>query len=312
MEVGRRAPPVPVLEEGGDHVGLDRAGPEERDVDDEVLEPLGTELADELALAGALDLEAAEGVGRPDEPVGRLVVERHLVLVVEVDLDAVDPGDLGERVGHRRLHPDAEDVELEQAEGLDVVLVELAHREAEAALLDGGAVEEGRVGQQDPARVEGDVPRQPVEGLDEVEEAGQPRAVEPTGAQLGQVGDGVAGVAGPDVREGGGDLVDLAGGHPEGRADVADGVPDLVGVHHRHAADPLGAEPVDDRLVDLGAPGRLDVDVDVGQLGPQRRAEPLHEQVVADRVDPADPEQVVDERARRPSPVPRPGPHARG
>ena len=36
----------------------------------------------------------------------------------------------GDRMGHRGLHPDAEDVELEQAEVLDVVLVELAHREA--------------------------------------------------------------------------------------------------------------------------------------------------------------------------------------
>ena len=91
------------------------------------------------------------------------------------------------------------------------------------------------------------------------------------------------------------------GGSPSAGADVADRVPHLVGVHHRDAGDPLTAEPVEDPLVDLGAPGRLDVDVDVGQLGPQRRAEPLHQQVVADRVDPADAEQVVDQR-------PGPGP----
>ena len=43
------------------------------------------ELADELALTRALDLEAAEGPGRPDQLEGRLVVEGHLGLVVEVD-----------------------------------------------------------------------------------------------------------------------------------------------------------------------------------------------------------------------------------
>ena len=78
-------------------------------------------------------------------------------------------------MGHRRLHPDAEHVELEQAEVLDVVLVELAHREAGVRRLDGGAVEQGGVGEQHPARVHRDVAGQPVEPLDEAEEQVEPR-----------------------------------------------------------------------------------------------------------------------------------------
>jgi hypothetical protein len=93
-------------------------------------------------------------------------------------------------VGHRRLHPDAEDVELEQAEDLDVVLVELAHREAEPARLDRGAVQQGGIGQDHPARVQRDVPRQPVEPLDEVEEQVIAEALSRPRPQLGQVGDG--------------------------------------------------------------------------------------------------------------------------
>ena len=73
----------------------------------------------------------------------RSVVEGHLHLVVEVDVAALDPLDLRDRVGHRGLHPDAEHVELEQAEVLDVLLVELAHRVAQEALLHRGAVEQG-------------------------------------------------------------------------------------------------------------------------------------------------------------------------
>ena len=46
---------------------------------------------------------------------------------------------------------------------LDVVLVELAHREAEPARLDRGAVEQRGVGEQDAARVQRDVAGQPVE-----------------------------------------------------------------------------------------------------------------------------------------------------
>src|SRR4051794_7124467 len=45
---------------------------------------------------------------------------------------------LVEGVRDRRLHPDAEQVELEQPELLDVVLVELAHRIAQVAVLHRG------------------------------------------------------------------------------------------------------------------------------------------------------------------------------
>jgi hypothetical protein len=99
------------------------------------------------------------------------------------------------------------------------------------------------------------------------------------------------------VRERRGDHVDLGRWQAECRADVADGVPDAVGVHHRHAADTVAAEPFEDPLVDVGAPVGLDVDVDVGQLGPQWGAEPLHQQAVRQGVDPGDAEQVVDQAA---------------
>ena len=48
---------------GRHHVALHRAGPEKRDVDDDVFEGLRRELADQLTLTGRLDLEAAEGAG---------------------------------------------------------------------------------------------------------------------------------------------------------------------------------------------------------------------------------------------------------
>ena len=105
------------------------------------------------------------------------------------------------------------------------------------------------------------------------------------------------GVAGTDVGERLGDRVHLSRRHAEGGADVADGVADPVGVHHRDGDAPLAAEAVEDRAVDLLAPGGLHVDVDVGQRGTQRRQEPLHQQAVADRVDPGDAEQVVDQAA---------------
>ncbi len=301
MEVLGLGPALPGPQERRDHVALDRAGPEQRDVGDEVAEGLRRELADQLALPRRLDLEAAEGAGRLDQLERLGVVERHLGLVVEVDERvvgrAVDPADLLDRVRHRGLHPDAEHVELEQAELLDVVLVELAHREAQPARLDRGAVEQRGVGEQHAARVQRDVPRQPVEPLDEPEQQVELGPCQPRGPQLGQLAQRVVHVAGPDVRERLGDRVDLARRQAERGADVADRVPHPVGVHHRDAGDPLAAEPLEDLLVDLGAPGRLDVDVDVGQRRPQRREEPLHQQAVPDRVDAGDAEQVVDQAA---------------
>ena len=50
VQVLRFGPSVPGTQEGADHVGLHRAGTEERDVDDEVVERLGGELADQLTL----------------------------------------------------------------------------------------------------------------------------------------------------------------------------------------------------------------------------------------------------------------------
>ncbi len=111
---------------------------------------------------------------------------------------------------------------------------------------------------------------QAVEPLDDVEHQLEPRHVEPARPQLGQLGEGVADVAGGDVRERLGHRVDLVWRQAEGRTGVADRVTHAVGVHHRHARDPFAAEVVEDPLVDLGAARRLDVDVDVGQLGPQR------------------------------------------
>ena len=204
-------------------------------------------------------------------------------------------------MGERGLHAHAEDIELEQAEGLDVVLVEGAHGIALAARLDGGAVEQGGVGEQHAAGVHGDVAGQAVEALDElpevVELTARGHAAEPGVAQLGQVAQGTARIAGAHVGEGLGEGVDLTGGQGERGADIADGVAHAVGLHHRDGGNSLGAEALDDGVVDLEPARGLDVDVDVGELATQRGEEALHEQAVAHRVDAGDAEQVVDQAA---------------
>ncbi len=204
---------------------------------------------------------------------------------------------LGQGMGHRRLHPDAQHVELEQADVLHVVLVELAHRETAVAGFQWSAFAQRRVAQDHPAGVQGDVSGQSVEGLDQLEEEVQTAFGQAGGAQFGQVPQGLAGVAGTDVWEGLGDGVGFVGRHAERGGDIAHGVAHPVGLQHRDAGHPVAAEGGEDLLVDLRATGGLDVEVDVRQRLAQRGQEALHHQPVPDRVHPGDAQQVVDQAA---------------
>ncbi len=301
VRVAHRCPSVPGLDERPHHVGGDRTGPEERDVDDEVVEGGRLQPPHQVPLARRLDLEAAQRLGGPDHPVRRRVPLRH---GVQVDPLPRRPLHLGDRVRHRRLHPHPEHVQLEQPEVLHVVLVELRHREAlPAGRHDRRTGEQGGVGQEDAAGVHGDTARECVQALDQLPEPAVPPSSVPPGLprqllQLGQFRQRRAGVAGPDVREGLGDPVDLGRVHGQGGAHVADGMAHPVRLRHGDGGDPLGAEAADDRAVDLQAPRGLHVDVDVGQHDPLPGQEPLHQQPVLDRVGVGDAEQVVDERAR--------------
>jgi hypothetical protein len=78
-------------------------------------------VAQTVEKAGGLELEEAHGVGGLDEFEGEPVVEVDVVGVVEIELAAGGAADLGDGVRHRRLHPHAQDVELEQSEVFDVL-----------------------------------------------------------------------------------------------------------------------------------------------------------------------------------------------
>ena len=287
-------PAVACVEVGADHVGLHGAGAEEGDVHDEVVELLRAHGADELALPGGLDLEAPEGVGGADQAVGVRVVAGHGV-EVRGWLVGVQPCGLGDGVGQGGLHAHAQDVELDQAHGVHVVLVVLGHGQSDPAGLHGGAVQEGGVGEDYPARVHGDVAGQPVEAFGEVHEQVQlPVAAQsvrercelgPAGELLAQGGSGDA----PQLAR---HVVHVLGAEAEGESGVPHGPAGAVGILHAHEGDAPGAEAFEDPLVDGVAAGALDVDVDVRQIGAQRGEEPFEDEVVLEGVRRGDPEQV--------------------
>ena len=66
MEVGDRLLPGAPAQVRMDRVALHRAGPDDRDLDDQVLEALRPRLGQRLHLGPALDLEHAHRVGGRD------------------------------------------------------------------------------------------------------------------------------------------------------------------------------------------------------------------------------------------------------
>ncbi|MCY1223801.1 hypothetical protein D9M72_359400 [compost metagenome] len=188
MRIDLRRKTVAVFQEGTHHVRLHGPRAEQRNVDDEVVEFTRGHLADQFPLPGGFYLEATQGVRAPDQLVGWFVIQWHRVKVnAAVSRDVVrarsvragsmgagchylglggmQPDNFPDSKGHGALHPDAEDVQLEHAHRVHVVLVELAHGQAKSAGLDGCPVQQGGIAEDHPARVHRDVPRQAVEPL---------------------------------------------------------------------------------------------------------------------------------------------------
>ncbi len=82
-------------------------------------------LAGQLALARALDLKNAEGVGGSNIGEGCFVVFGDRVQVEGFAFHALE---FANRVGHRALHANTQDVELEHSHRIHVVFIELTHR----------------------------------------------------------------------------------------------------------------------------------------------------------------------------------------
>ena len=152
-----------------DGVALDRARPDDRDLDDQVVQALRPRLRQRLHLGPALDLEDAHRVGRLEHGEDLGDVLGH---AIEIDADRAVVLDQLERLVHRREHPEAQQVQLDQLERLDVALVELdddAVRHGRA--LDRGDVDQRRGGHQHPAAVDREMPREAVDPGAELEPA---------------------------------------------------------------------------------------------------------------------------------------------
>ena len=127
VRVGDRLQAVLAAQVRMHRVALDRAGPDQRDLDDQVVEGARLEPGQGGHLGPGLDLEHPDGVGGAQHVVHPGVLGRDLVQAVAVPVPGLDEV---EAVLQRREHSQAQQVELHQAGGRAVVLVPLQHRPA--------------------------------------------------------------------------------------------------------------------------------------------------------------------------------------
>ena len=294
MEVGDRLQSLAAAQVGVHGVTLDGAGPDDGDLDHQIVEFPRLGLVERLLLGSELDLEEADGVDRADHVVDARVVERE---GVEVGTDAVAPLDQVQALGDGGEGAQPQQVHLDETEILDVVLVELDHHPA----LHGGALHRDHVdqrlaGDQHPADVDGEMPGRALDGSQDLEEL--PPRQGPAGGVRLQAGR-LQGVLHPPLSpavDGLGQPVDDRLGEAHRLAHLAHRETGLEGDHVGDHPGPLRPVLVVDVLDHLLAVVGGEVDVDVRRPLVVDVEEALEEEVVGDRVHPGDAEQVGDDR----------------
>ncbi len=289
------------------HVALDRPGPDDRDLDDEVVEAARLQPRQHVHLRPALDLEHAERIALAQHVVdaGHLARDgRQLAPLAMMLLDQV------ERLAHAGQHAEREHVDLEDAQLLDVVLVPfdegaVGHR----AIADRHRLGQQPLGQDEAADMLGQMPRHADHLL------GQRRSC---GADAGRRGRA------PPRRRASSSI--SASSCPSGSAIAAvtsslrpitlptSRIADARAVmdHRRRNPRAVAAVLLVDVLDHFLAPLMLEIDVDVGRLLALLADEALEQQVVGRRVDRGDPQAVTDRAVGRATRAPGTGSADRG
>ena len=103
-----------------DHVALDRTRPDDRHLDDEIVEGPGLHARQHRHLRAGFDLEGAERVGLADHRIGARILGRDRG---EIEIDALVLGQQIEAPFHAGQHAERQHVDLHELQDVDVVLV---------------------------------------------------------------------------------------------------------------------------------------------------------------------------------------------
>ncbi len=286
--------PLAAAQVGMDHAALHGAGPHDGHLDHQVVEAFGAQARQHAHLGAGFDLEHPDRVGLLDHVEGAGIVRRHLV---QRPGPATAPGDQFRAFAQGAEHAQREDVDLEQAHGVEIVLVPLD----DAAPGHGGVFQ----GHQLVEPLAGDH-----------EAAGMLRQVARKAGQL-------AGQRGPDrallgaqrleraahdgrvvdVAQAPGGVLDEARVDSQGLAGVPQGAAAPVGDDHGGQGG-VGAPVAGvDILDNLLAAMMLEIHVDVGRLAALAADEPGKEQSAGDGIDLGDAQAVADHGVGRRTPA---------
>ncbi len=299
VEVGHRLLAVLAPDVGGDV--RHRARAEEGDHGGQVAHLGRLELLDVSAHPGAFQLEHAHRVAAAQQLEGAGVVQRQ---VVDVEIDLPMLLHQLDRIGQDGEVDEAQEVELQEAERLAGVHLELGHR----GLAVGRALERHDLGQRlaaddDPGGVGGRVAGHAFQLLRDADELVDP--IVPR-HELAQLRRGLDGAVERDVqlqRHRLGDPIGLRVGQAHGASDVADGRLRAERPEGDDLRHPVVAVLARDVLDDLVPARVLEVDVDVRHRHPVGVEEALEGEAVLERIDRRDPERVGHDRPRRAPPA---------
>ena len=272
-----------------DHVALDRPGPDDRHLDDEVVELARPEARQHGHLRPALDLEDAEGIGAAEHVVdGRVLVldrgqRRRPAVVLPHEVEGA--ADAGE-------HAEGEDVDLEHADRVEVVLVPfdvgaVLHRRVH----DRHHLVEPVAGHDEAADMLGEMAGEADQLLREERHLAHRLLVR---IETDAADVGLAHAFRRPAPDGAGERADGVVGEAEDFADLAHRRAGAVGDDGGGDAGPLAAVFPVDVLHHLLAPLVLEIDVDVGRLVPLGRDEALEEELGGVGVHLGDAEAVAD------------------
>ena len=261
-----------------------RPGPIEGNTSDDVLQRLGTQFFHEAGHATAFQLEHRFGVAFADHGKDRPVIHRQ---GVEIDHDLVIPGHHGGGVLHDRQGAQAEEVEFQQADQLDVVFRILND---DGVLVSGqrGQVGHGFAGNHDTSGMSRGVARHALETSGQIDHLARHWIFVVILAQFFALfeclGQGHSRYAGDKF----GDAVGLGIRDIQGTGDVADAGTCGQGAESDDLGDPVLAVFGCDVADDLRPPLIAEVDVKIGHADPVGIEEALENQRILEWVDVGD------------------------
>ena len=283
---------VAPVEIGMDHVSLDGSGAHDGDLDHQVVVIARTQPRQHAHLGAGFDLEHADGVGPAHHVVDPRVFRGN---AVHAQRPTAVGADQFQALANRGEHAQGQHIDLQQAEGFEIVLFPLDHR----AVRHRGVLDRHEPGERTPADDETAHVLRQVSGKT-LQGPGQAQQHAHPGGGVVYLGvlQLLFQVLAPPVDRLG-EMIDQPGLQPQRLAHVAHRAPGPITDYRRRQRGPVAAIALINVLDDFLAPGMFEIDVDVRRLVALPGDEALEQQFDPRRIDFGDSQAIAHRRIGR-------------